>query len=142
MVTFTFVLSKASFSSSVTSTSSSNSSKKSSHVFLLPIFFNALLIKVFSTFPVFDSTNTLTHHVVSIVVIAFRYRFASMTFDEVIRNSKGIPNWNWRNNFLSFPERNRQNFRNNFFFFAEVNKIFPVGPISSGRLEKGKQTIF
>ena len=25
---------------------------------------------------------------------------------------------------------------------AEVNKIFPVGPILSGRSEKGKQTIF
>ena len=142
MVTFTFVLSKASFSSSVTSTSSSNSSKKSSHVFLLPIFFNALLIKVFSTFPVFDSTNTLTHHVVSIVVIAFRYGFASMTFDEVIRNSKGIPNWNWRNNFLSFPERNRQNFRNNFFFFAEVNKIFPAGRFHRVGWKRGNKQYF
>ena len=70
-VTFTFFLSKASFSSSVTSTSSSNSSKKSSLVFLLPIFLNALLINFFSTFPVFDSTDTLTHHVVSILLLLF-----------------------------------------------------------------------
>jgi hypothetical protein len=54
-------------------------------VFLLPIFFNALLNKVFSTFSVFNSTDTLTpltHHVVSTVAIGFRYGFASMTFDE------------------------------------------------------------
>jgi hypothetical protein len=63
---------------------SCNSSKIFSHVFLLPIFFNALLIKVFSTVPVFDSTDTPcgVHP-----VIAFQYGFASMTFDEVIRNS-------------------------------------------------------
>ena len=104
--------------------------KKSSHVFLLQIFFNALLTKVFSTFPVFDSTDTL-----SIVVIAFQYGFASMIFDEVIRNCRSIQNWNWTNNFLSFPERMRKK-------FAEVYKIFLVGQILSGRSEKGKQTIF
>jgi len=55
---------------------------------------------------------------VSIVVIAFRYGFASMTFDEVIRNSRSIPNWNWTNNFLTFPERNRKNFRNKKNLFS------------------------
>jgi hypothetical protein len=30
--------------------------------------------------------------VVFIVVIAFRYGFASMTFNEVMRNSRSIPN--------------------------------------------------
>jgi hypothetical protein len=92
------------------------------------------LPKSFSTFPVYDSTDTLTHHVVSIVVIAFWYGFASMTFDEVIRNSRSIPNWNWTNNFLSFPKRNRKHFRNNCFFlsrksikFSRSGRFYHVG---------------
>jgi hypothetical protein len=132
-VTFTFFLFKASFSSSVTSTSSSNSSKKSSHVFLLPIFFNALLIKVFSTFAVFDSTNTPCG-------VHRCYCFSIwICFDEVVRNSRSIPNSNWTNNFLSFPQRNGKNFPNNFFFsFAEVNKSLPSRADFIGSVRKWK----
>ena len=73
---------------------------------LLPIFFNALLIKVFSTFAVFDSTNTPCG-------VHRCYCFSIwICFDEVVRNSRSIPNWNWTNNFLLFPERNRKFFRN------------------------------
>jgi hypothetical protein len=50
-----------------------------------------------------------------------------MTFDEVIRNSRSIPNLIWTKSYI-------------FFFPQKSIKIFPVGPILSGRSEKGKQT--
>jgi hypothetical protein len=71
-------------------------------------------------------------------VIAFQYGFASMTFDEVIRNSRSIPNWNWSNNFLSFPERNRTGCQNWIFLLRPKLKYcfaspFPTNSIKSAR---------
>jgi hypothetical protein len=64
-----------------------------------------------------------------------------MTFDEVIRNSRSIPNLIWTKSFLSFPERNRKKFQKNFFFPAEVNKNFPgradfIGSVGKGETNK------
>ena len=91
MVTFTFSPPRYQFHSQSLPHHQATPIKKSAHVFLLPIFFNALLIKVFFNFSGFR-LHRHTHQVVSIVVIAFQYGFVSMTFDEVIRNSRSIPN--------------------------------------------------